>query len=281
LAMLEGRGGYVLDAPCGFGHLSYYLSKFVEERRIVGMDLFPAFAYATRRFFVPGAGAVVAHDLDHPLPAAAGAFGAVFSSDAFHYIGNKAGAAGEFLRLLRDDGFIAIPHLHNRLGENLYPGSPLSPGEYADLFGGAEVRVFPERYFLETYIRDAELDLTKEFSQSEIDGANALTVVVAKSKEVFRRYPSVRARLVASAKNPRVNPLYAASRQGGDVVLERRIPEAFRKEYREYPDLVQTLPERVVVKGADVTWTGGRPVFREPAGLLREHVLIEVPAAYE
>lgn len=272
LAMLEGRDGYVLDAPCGFGHLSYCLSKVVDERRIVGMDLFPAFAFATRRFFVPRAAAVVAHDLDHPLPAADGTFAAVFCSDAFHYIANKAGAAAEFMRLLHDDGFVAIPHLHNRLGENLYPGTPFSPAEYAGLFKGHEVRVFPERYFLETYLRDEALDLTREFPRADVDHANALTVVVAKSKDVFRRYPTIRGRLIDAAANPRVNPLYHVSRRdGGDVVFERRIPEAFDKEYREYPELARTLPERAVRKRDDAA---------DPGPLLRGHVLIDVPAGY-
>jgi SAM-dependent methyltransferase len=103
----------VLDAPCGMGHLASMLTKIIPQERIVCMDLLPYFAYAARRFFVPDAKFTIAYDMSRPLPLADASFGTIFCLDAIQYIPNKPRVAAEFMRVLGDDGVVAILHAQN------------------------------------------------------------------------------------------------------------------------------------------------------------------------
>ena len=277
LGLVRGARGLVLDAPCGMGHLAYTLTKLVPPSRLVCMDLLPAHAFSARRFFAPGALAAIAHDMNEPLPLVGGAFSAIFCSDAFHYVTNKAQLAREFMRLLGDDGVLAILHLHNRLQHNPAAGDPLSPAEYARLFEGFAVRLYPERHLVDAYLADSPLDLGAECSEGELNEASALALVAAKSPAAFRVVPSVREQLLAAAHTPRLNELYRRRRRGGQIILQRRLP---RTLVAEYPRLVDALPERAVVPAGGVRRDGGWLRFTDERRLLRQHVLLDLPVDY-
>ncbi len=277
LGLLLDTEGLILDAPCGMGHLSYKISRLVPQTRIVGMDLLPPFVYATRRFFIPDAAATIVHDLNDPVPLKGGQFSAIFCSDAFHYVANKQGAASEFMRLLRDDGVLIIPHLHNRLQYNPVAGDPLSPEEYLKLFEGFDVRLYPEEDLVHAYLKDAGLDLGVRYSQDELNRSAAMVLVASKSPEIFRVVPSVRQRLAESAANPRVSGLYEMSRNNGHVVFKRRISEGL---LREYPSFIEVLPEKVTVDASMMRREGSRICFDNAPELLRRHVLVDVPDEY-
>jgi SAM-dependent methyltransferase len=275
LGLVQGREGLVLDAPCGMGHLSFLLGKLVPQRRIVCMDLSAPFAYAVRRFFAPDVGAAVVHNMNHPLPLADESFGAIFCSDSFHYVENRRGLAREFMRALRDDGVLVISHAHNRLHRTAYAGYPLSPGEYASLFEGFHVRIVPEPVLVDAYLRSAPLDLSRTYSQDELDREPYLHVIAAKSPEVLSStVPPVRAQLLDAASNPRVSGLYHMSRRGDTVVFERRIPEGLEPEYAPFGDI---LPPRVTIPTSSVHADTGRLRFDNERDLLEQHVLIDVP----
>jgi SAM-dependent methyltransferase len=241
------------------------------------MDLRSSFAYAARRFFVPGAAATIAHDMNAPLPLADAQFSAVFCCDAFHYIRDKRGLALEFMRILRDDGVVAIAHLHNRLRFNLGAGEALAPDEYERVFDGFHVRMFTEQQMIDAYLADAPVDLTKGASRAELERSPAIVLVAAKSAAALRTVPSVRRLLAKRAERALVNPLYRQTRRAGSVVLRRRVPRALRLDFPSLPEL---LPRDVKVP-AGALHVEDEPLPRgDQRRLLRELVLLDVPADY-
>ena len=181
------------------------------------MDLKPEFAYAARRFFIPNAAAVMAWDMNEPLLLGDGSVGAIFCVDAFHYVANKRALASEFTRVLSDNGVIAILHVHNRLQANPAPGSPLSPDEYAELFRGNTMRMYPEDHFLNAQVRDDPIDLTRSAPPEDLEKANALMLIVAKDPGILSELAPTRTLLAGQATNPQLSGLYTQRRSGGKI----------------------------------------------------------------
>jgi hypothetical protein len=235
------------------------------------MDLDPKSAYAARRFFIPAAAAVLGWDMNEPLPLEDESVGVIFCVDAFHYVTEKGALAREFTRILRRDGVIAILHLHNRLQKNPAAGTPLSPGEYADLFRGNTVRMYPEDHFLHAQLRNEPVDLTRSAPPGELEKAPALMLIVAKDANTLTTLPPTRTRLAAQASNPRLSDLYRAHRRDGTVIFERSLPPTLQDEY---PTMDTILPSR---------WVRAAGAPSPPADqqdLLERNVFIDLPENY-
>src|SRR5205809_886677 len=76
------------------------------------------------------------------LPFASGAFRLAVCSDAFHYIWTKRLLSAEMLRLIGDDGAVALTHAHNSGRDNPSAGMPLAPDGYRALFEPLDSRAF-------------------------------------------------------------------------------------------------------------------------------------------
>jgi SAM-dependent methyltransferase len=274
LGLLQPRDGLILDAPCGMGHFSHYLAKMTDPARIVAMDLDPKSAYAARRFFIPNAAAVLVWDMNEPLPLEDESAGAIFCIDAFHYVTEKRALAREFTRVLRRDGVIAILHLHNRLQKNPTPGTPLSPDEYADLFLGNTVRMYPEDHFLNAQLRNEPIDLTRSAPPEDLEKANALMLIVAKDADTLTALAPTRTLLAAQASNPQLSDLYAAHSRGEKVIFERSIPPTL---HEEYPNMDTILPPRV---SAAAPVAGAQTPPADQQNLLERNVFIDLPENY-
>jgi SAM-dependent methyltransferase len=278
LGLVEGRGGFILDASCGMGHLSYYLAKLADPARIVAMDVDPESAYAARRFFVPDAAAVVAWDMNEPLPLQDGSVGAIFCLDAFHYVREKRTLAEEFTRVLSDDGVIAILHLHNSLQYNPMPGTPLSPEEYADLFSGSTVRMYPEDYFLRAQLRNEPIDLTQSAAAEDLKESSALMLIVAKDPRVVSKLTPTRNLLASRASNPKLGDLYTVSRRDGKVSFERSVPPTL---LGEYPNIDQVLPERWISAGLlSFNRQPMKSLSADHRNLLEQNIFVDLPDNY-
>ena len=275
LGLLHGRDGLILDAPCGMGHLSHYLAKMTDPARIVAMDLDPEFAYAARRFFIPDAAAILAWDMNEPLPLQDGSVGAIFCLDAFHYVTEKRSLASEFTRVLSGDGVIAILHLHNRLQDNPAPGTPLSPDEYADLFPGNTIRMYPEDHFLNAQLRNDPVDLTRSAPPEDLEKANALMLIVAKDADTLSELTPTRTLLAGQASNPQLSDLYTERRRDGKVILERSIPPTL---HDEYPNMGAILPQRWT--SAEAPATGEQSPSADQQSLLEHNVFVDLPKNY-
>jgi SAM-dependent methyltransferase len=277
LGLLGERDGLVLDAPCGFGHLSFLISRLIDPRRIVCMDLSPAHAYAARRFFVPRVRAAIAADLCRPLPLARGAFAMIFCVDGFQYLHDKPQAVRGLTRLLRDDGVLVIGHSPNPAYPRAYLGQGLTPAQHYELFEGLHVRMFPGGYLPAQYFDGESIDLTRRFTELELNAAPMWDVIVAKSAAAFRPVPNVSRRMIDAAANPQLNEMYRMSRQGGRVMLHRQMPRLLADECRRFP---QILPPRVELPGDWVGSGRGRVHFTSASELLQQYVLLDVPPDY-
>ncbi len=277
LGLLEGRDGLVLDAPCGMGHLAHRIAKLIEQQRIVCMDLLSGFVYSTRRFFVPEALATITYDMNKPLPLADGRFAMIFCFDSFQHMHDKAQTARDFMRILNDDGVLVIGRSPNRFYPHLYSDRALSPAEHVGLFSGYAARVYPEGYLVDQYLSGNPIDLSRRFSQEELDRARNIDVVVGKSESVFGLVPNISTKLLEKAANPQLNPLYRVRHRSGQLELELFVPEALAEEYGRFP---QILPKRVTVDQRDVRRENGRLHFANARELLEKHVLEDLPADY-
>jgi len=275
LGLLQGRDGLILDAPCGMGHLSHYLAKMADPARIVAMDLDPESAYAARRFFIPNAAAVLAWDMNEPLPLEDGSVGAIFCVDAFHYVTAKRVLANEFTRVLSDDGVIAILHLHNGLQANPMPGTPLSPDEYADLFHGNTIRMYPEDHFLSAQLRNDPIDLTRSAPPEDLKKANALMLIVAKDPDTLSELIPTRTLLAGRASNPQLSDFYTVRRKGGKLIFKCSIPPTLRGEY---PNIGAILPQRWV--SAAALGVSGQSLSETQQSLLEHNIFIDFPDNY-
>jgi SAM-dependent methyltransferase len=275
LGLLHGRDGLILDAPCGMGHLSHYLAKMTDPARIVAMDVEPEFAYAARRFFIPNAGAVVAWDMNEPLPLKDGSVGAIFCVDAFHYVAKKRALANEFIRVLSDNGVLAILHLHNRLQINKTPGTPLSPDEYADLFRGNVIRMYPEDYFLNAQIHNEPIDLMLSAPPEDLEKANALVLIVAKNAWALSELTPTRSLLADQATNPQLSGFYTQRRSGGKIIRQLSVPPTLQDEF---PNIGEIFPKRSISAESPTVARG--PISIDQRMLLEHNVLVDLPENY-
>jgi SAM-dependent methyltransferase len=275
LGLLQGRDGLILDAPCGMGHLSHYLAKMTNPAQIVAMDLDPESAYAARRFFIPNAAAVLVWDMNELLPLQDGSVGAIFCLDAFHYVTDKQALANEFTRVLRNDGVIASLHLHNRLQHNPTPGTPLSPDEYADLFSGTTIRMYPEDHFLRAQLLNDPIDLMQSAPPEDLKKANALMLIVAKDPNTLSELPPTRTALASRASNPKLSYFYTASNKDGKVKFQCSIPPTLRGEY---PNITEVLPARWV-STAPLS-VNGQSLSADQQSLLEHNIFVDVPDNY-
>lgn len=270
LGVVRLRPGPTLDAPSGMGHLSWVMSRLVPAQHLLCLDLVPSFAYSARRFFVPDAAAAIAHDLNYPMPLADGSMATIVSSDAIHYVENKALLVSEFKRVLTDDGIVIVSHMHNKLQFNPAAGSPLTPAGYLKLFEGFDVRLLPEPALLRAHLDNRAIDLATPVPMDELERAPALLAVASKSA-LPPSIPGIREELARAASEPAVNGLYRLRNQGDAPYFERVVPEGLAEEY---PEILDTLPAR-----ADASaYTRGDLRARDE--LLAAGVLLDLPPGY-
>jgi SAM-dependent methyltransferase len=274
LWMLDRDGSApVLDAACGMGHVAFEMSKAVGEQRVVCADLNGAHAFSARRFFVPGAAAVFKADLSQRWPMPDGVFSAVILSDALPYIDDKAAVAREMMRVVRDDGFVALPHLFNGLSPSQFAAGAWSPSQYTQLFEGYATRIFPESHFATAQLTGGELDLTGGFPDEVIRASPALVLIAAKSEAVFRVYKGQRFRPSPETSKTEVCEFYRQTSHGASVSIERHIPKRFLSFHAE---LLDSLPQRMELKRSEAA--GGR--FLDEEALVARGILVDLPAAY-
>jgi SAM-dependent methyltransferase len=134
LAEAHRAPGSVFELACGAGH---FLREFGRSHALVaGGDIVFAKLWLARQYVARDAG-LICFDAAAPWPFADASFGTVFCHDAFYFLPEKPHVAAEMRRVAA--GPVLVGHAHNALVDNLSAGSPLSPAEYAALFGGATV----------------------------------------------------------------------------------------------------------------------------------------------
>ena len=129
LAEAHWAPGSVFELACGAGH---YLREFARRgAQAAGGDIVFAKLWLARRFLAPTA-RLVCFDAAVAWPLNDASFDTVFCHDAFYFLPEKPYVATEMQRVAPR---VLVGHAHNALVDNLSAGSPLSPKDYAALFG--------------------------------------------------------------------------------------------------------------------------------------------------
>ena len=275
--LLKRNRKRILDLGCGMGHASFIISTYVKPEELVCADHTFKSLYLAKKYFAKDA-QFICLDANYPLPFKDDIFSSILMMDAFHYVDARALLAKEFERVLNQEGMLFLLHLHSALTENISFGEPLSPSTWLSLFNNLNVVAMPEKSIVEDFILRDRFDLSKKYSEEELNFSDAISVIGGGNfnldcfdgiwKDVF----NIKNNLV-------INPIYKMKEEGDKILLEREFPsESFKKEY---PLTEKYLPERSVI---DKRFVKGRSVCVSDSDkivdLMRKFVVINVPEKY-
>lgn len=289
IPLLKENRERVLDLSCGTGHSSFALSTYVKPQQLVCADYAFSHLYLTKKYFAKDA-TFICLDANYSLPFKDGIFSSLLMLDAFHYIQGRASLAREMERVISpQQGLLLLLHLHNSLNYNLGAGQPLPPAGWANSFQQLPVKLLPEKNVVEDFILENKLDLTKEYSEADLNSSNALTIIGTRDKSVLHTHQEVWNNLLGNKSNLIINPIYSMERKLDRVILRRKFPsESFRKEY---PLTERYLPEVCTINGKVAEAVNGRTLdtasteFSERdlfhiEDLMRKFVVINAPQNY-
>ena len=283
VALGQVRGmvkGCVLDLCGGSGHLTRVLTGlltggggYVPSTVLADVAFWKLWMAA--RFTSPGC-VPVCCDANQPLPFARDSFSMVVLSDAFPYIWHKRLLADEMIRLVGPDGLVAMPHLHNALGDNVCAGDTLSPGAYQELLAPLQPRLYSDARLLTDLLDRRVIDLTVDMSPEELGTEPSLTLVASRRPGVFRTHAIPDPHKVSGEL--RVNPLYRVERRGGSSFLTLTFPSP---EYEsEFGECRRYLPNTATIDGDLTGVIQPNALGANGRELRRRRVVIDMPARY-
>jgi hypothetical protein len=134
----------------------------------------------------------------------------------------------------------------------------------------------PEKSIVEDFIQRDKLDLSKKYSEKELNLSNAILIIAGADLDCF---DGIWKDILEVKENLIINPIYKMKEEGDKILLEREFPsEFFRKEY---PLTEKYLPER---REIDKMFVNGRSISvsdsNEIEELMRKFVVINVPEKY-
>ena len=275
ISLLKKKRKRILEVCCGAGHVSFVISKYVNPDELICVDGSFRSLYLAKKYFSNAE--FINIDANYQLPFKDDIFSSVLMMDAFHYVDARALLAKEFERVLNKEGMLLLLHHHNALVDNVAAGKPLSPQTWVGLFD-INVMALPEKSIVEDFVLRDKLDLSKNYSEEELDRADAILMIGGADSDCFE---GLWKDIVEIKENLIINPIYNMKEEGEKILLEREFPsEFFRKEY---PLTEKYLPERCEI---DKRYVNGRSVCvsdeneHEIEDLMREFVIINVPRNY-
>ena len=273
--LLRKRRKRILEVCCGAGHASFVISKYVNPEELICVDGTFSSLYLAKKYFSNAE--FINIDANYQLPFKDGIFSSVLIMDAFHYVDARALLAKEFERVLSKEGMLLLLHLHNALVDNVAAGKPLSPSTWKGLFD-LNVVALPEKAVIEDFVLRDKLDLSKKYSEEELNLSDAIIMIGGVDSDCFE---GIWKDILKIKDNLIVNPIYKMKEEGDKILLKREFPsEFFRKEY---PLTEKYLPERCEI---NKRFVDGRSVCVldsdeiEIEDLMRKFVVINVPENY-
>ena len=277
IKLLNGKQKRILDMCCGAGHASFVISKYINPDELICVDGDFKSLYLAKKYFSNAE--FISIDANYQLPFKDNTFSSILMMDAFHYIDARALLAKEFERVLDPEGVLLLLHLHNALVENVATVKPLSPSAWMGLFD-LNVMALPEKNIVEDFILRDRLDLSKNYSEEELNSSDAILIIGGADSDCFDELWEDILEIKVK-ENLIINPIYKMKEEGDKILLEREFPsEFFRKEY---PLTEKYLPERceiskIFVDGRSVCVSGEDEI--EIEDLMRKFVIINVPEKY-
>lgn len=215
----------LLDLGCGCGHITRHLIRHAKGQPVIGLDKNFFLLYLAKQWIAPEASYVCA-EADHPLPFRDETFDAAVCSDAFHYFLDKQTSIQELKRVTDRDAVIVLATVRNAEVAYRFPGSPLSPEEYARLLGGPH-RMIPDASILARYLGKTGPALAHPVPVTNRD---PLSVVLTNRADIFQDYGSFPRWPHAEEGELAVNPLYTVVSHGETILLTLTFPSAWYEE---------------------------------------------------
>lgn len=275
VSLIDRAAAPVLEVGCGCGHLTASLILQAHGETVIGIDHNFYVLFVAKRWVAPEA-QYVNCSADVDLPFRSDMFSHVFSSDAFHYLHDKAGCARELKRVTQRHGMIMLVAMRNRWVPVASAGEPLTPQDYADLFAEWPHRLIVDADVLHRYLQRQGPPLAASAPREHLDQAAFLSLVASHDEMLFRNYgpfmhwPHGEGRL-------QLNPLYQAEPvpPSGIVQLRRRFPSAFFEG--DHAEAKIYLPEAITVDAT--TWSEVQCGQRSPAveQLIDQCVVLGLP----
>ena len=274
--LLRKRRKRILEVCCGAGHASFVISKYVNPDELICVDGEFKSLYLAKKYFSNAE--FINIDANYQLPFKDNTFSSILMMDAFHYVEARALLAKEFERVLNQEGMLLLLHIHNALVENVAAGKPLSPSTWKGLFDNLNVMALPEKSIIEDFILRDRLDLSKNYSEKELNSSDAILIMGGADSDCFE---GLWKDIFKIKENLIINPIYKMKEKGNKILLEREFPSGFFR--REYPLTEKYLPARCEI---DKRFVDGRRVCvsgsdeREIENLMGKFVVINVPENY-
>lgn len=280
-ALRRGPRRRLLDLMNGAGHASATIVALCPELQVIMADIDFINLYIARRFLAPDTAALCL-DVELPLPLCDGSIDGVHCLDGLHYVRSKVALLREVDRVVGPEGAWLFAHMHNASATNVNPGAPLDPRGYSQRFAFGQQRLLAETEILRQFQHDGSLDLTHQPPAAGLDSSNALTLVGARTEDLWRRHTDLDAALARRPDLLELNPLYRLEKGRDELIATAAWPsESLRRECMGTPPL---LPESVRISSRTqqeiiAARTGG-PLPAVVRELLRSFVLVPVPGCY-
>ena len=240
----------ILDYCCGTGNASFYLSLFFPGCLLFCLDLSFTNLFIAHKYICPGA-FFMQMDASKPLPFSSGTLDGVFSTDALHYLPDKALAAREIHRCLTSGGWAILSHNHNinvRQSHDL--GTALTVYGYISLFKNYfDIALYNEVNLIKDSFIERKNPQPK--SKKSLETEEAFSMFLKKDTETVNGIKSNVAGAIdvtdwnfcpsVAWGKWRLNPLYRPRKHKQGLQLTRRFPS--HKYEEEYRALKTLFPE--------------------------------------
>jgi len=288
IPLLKQNRERILDLGCGVGHTSFVISNHVKPKQLVCADGEFSHLYLAKKYFAPNA-EFICLDANYSLPFKDSIFNSILMLDSFHVVNSCNSLANDMRRTILPKGILLILHLPNSLQNNHATFNLLSTSRLINLFKLIPIKPLPKADMVKNFILKNKLDLTKKYSKTQLNSANAISIVGTKNKSLFKVYNKVNNELLTNKNHLIINPIYKIEDKKNDIILHRDFPsEAFRKEY---PLTEKYLPKKYAIKGKLVKIIMGRTLnitsdnisekdLRYIEYLMKKFIVINIPKNY-
>lgn len=264
-----------IDLAGGSGHLTRALCQIAGGAEVFLAETNFWKLWIARQIIAPEC-VPICCDAEAPLPFKRGSFSLALCSDAFHYIWSKRQLACEMMRITGDDGVIVVNHVHNALMENYSVGLPLAPRWWRNLLADYGARVFKESEALDSVIEYRVINLSRDYSDDELAGEQALFLIATRLEGIFRKYEYPGAQFDSGVW--RINPLYEVERSGDGSVLRLQFPSPSYED--EYKACKRYLPERLELTTETLRNLEAGKLDGELRELAERYIALNVPKGY-
>jgi SAM-dependent methyltransferase/uncharacterized protein YbaR (Trm112 family) len=278
-----GRGSRrrLLDLMSGVGHASAMARGLCPEVEVVMADMDFVNLFLARRLLAPDAVALCL-DVEMPLPFQDGSFDSVFCLDGLHYVRSKAALLEEVDRAVSPSGSWVFAHMHNAKGANPNAGVPLDARGYMQRFAFGAQRLLPETEVLRQFEDDGSLDLTRQPPLGDLESSDALTVIGARTEDLWTRHSGMDEALLRRPDLIALNPLYQVDpTQDGCVARSAWPSDSLRQECTGTPPLLQEIVHLSSKTLSSIAAArAGAGITDEVRSLIRSFVLVSLPQCY-